>query len=134
MADSTDHTGPDAQLREVLEDLREDPDPPGRGEGHDASYRREPEQIDRRVEVPIEGCPECGEAVTDVRPIRQVAQERPPIEPEVVEVVTYRGECRECGTVETSHPLKTTEATGAAGPTWVLGRRQSRFFCGSVTA
>ena len=26
MADSTDHTGPDAQLREVLEDLREDPD------------------------------------------------------------------------------------------------------------
>lgn len=181
MADSNDHTDPDAQLREVLEDLRDDPvalieiilqqaqkicrltarveeleekvreltdeterlrkkreeveregkrqaapfrtdeekrssdpDPPGREEGHEASYRQEPEQIDRRVDVPMEDCPECGEAVTEVRPIRQVVEELPPIEPETVEVVTYRGECRECGTVETTHRLKTTEATGAA--------------------
>ena len=63
----------------------------------------------------MEGCPECGEPVTEVRPIRQVAQELPPIRPEVVEVTTYRGECEECGLVETTHPLKTTEATGAAG-------------------
>lgn len=181
MANSIDHTGPDAQLREVLEGLRDDPDalieiilrqaeqireltsrveeleqkvrelneenkrlrekrdeaeregkrqaapfrteeeersgdpdPPGREEGHSASYRREPDQIDRRVETPMEGCPECGEPVTEVRPIRQVVEELPPIEPETVEVTTYRGECQKCGTVETTHRLKTTEATGAA--------------------
>jgi regulator of replication initiation timing len=181
MADSIDHTDPDAQLREVLEGLRDDPDalieiilrqarqireltsrveqleqkvrelseenerlreereeaeregkrqaapfrtdenersgdpdPPGRKEGHEASYRREPEQIDRRVETPMKGCPECGDPVDEVRPIRQIVEELPPIEPETVEVVTYRGECEECGTVETTHRLKTTEATGAA--------------------
>jgi hypothetical protein len=51
----------------------------------------------------------------EVRPIRQVVEELPPTRPEVVEVTTYRGECEECGSVETTHPLKTTEATGAAG-------------------
>lgn len=181
MANSNDHTDPDAQLREVLEGLRDDPDvlieiilrqagqireltsrveeleqkvrelseenerlreereeveregkrqaapfrteekersddpsQPGRKEGHEASYRREPKQIDRRIETPMEGCPECGDPVTEVRPIRQVVEELPPIEPETVEVTTYRGECEECGTVETTHRLKTTEATGAA--------------------
>jgi len=73
------------------------------------------EQIDRRVEAPMEGCPECREPVTEVRPIRQVVEELPPTRPEILEVVTYRGECSEHGTVETTHPLKTTEATGAAG-------------------
>jgi hypothetical protein len=63
----------------------------------------------------MDGCPECGEPVTEVRPIRQVVEELPPTRPEVVEVTTYRGECEECGPVETTHPLKTTEATGAAG-------------------
>lgn len=179
MANSIDHTDPDAQLREVLEDLRDDPDalieiilrqaeqireltsrveeleqkvrelseenerlreereeaeregkrqaapfrteersgdpdPPGREEGHEASYRREPDQIDRRIEMPMDGCPECGEPVTEVRPIRQVVEELPPIQPETVEVTTYRGECQECGTVETTHRLQTTDATGAA--------------------
>jgi len=32
----------------------------------------------------------------------------------VVKLVTYRGSCHQCGTVETTHPLKTTSATGAA--------------------
>ena len=104
-----------APFRVEEEKRSEDPDLPGRDEGHEASYRREPAQIDRRVEAPMESCPECGKPVTEVRPIRQVIEELPPIRPEVVEVTTYRGECEECGPVETTHPLKTTEATGAAG-------------------
>jgi hypothetical protein len=63
----------------------------------------------------MEGCPECGDPVTKVRPVRQVVEELPPIEPVAIELTTYRGECQECGTVETTHPLKTTTATGAAG-------------------
>ena len=104
-----------APFRVEEKERSDEPDLPGRDEGHEASYRREPEQIDRRVEALMEGCPECGEPVTEVRPIRQVVEELPPIRPEVVEVTTYRGECEECGPVETTHPLKTTEATGAAG-------------------
>jgi transposase len=104
-----------APFRTREENRSDDPDLPGREEGHKASYRREPARIDRQVEAPMEGCPECGEPVTEVRPIRQVVEELPPIQPEVVELTTYRGECEECGPVETTHPLKTTEATGAAG-------------------
>lgn len=63
----------------------------------------------------MKGCPECGEPVTEVRPVRQVVEELPPVRPEVVELTTCRGECEECGSVETTHPLKTTGATGAAG-------------------
>jgi uncharacterized coiled-coil DUF342 family protein len=51
-----------APFRTREEKRSEDPDPPGREEGHKASYRREPARIDRQVEVPMEGCPECGEA------------------------------------------------------------------------
>lgn len=99
----------------VEEDKRsKDPDSPGREEGHEGSCRPEPERIDRRVEAPMEGCPECGGPVTEVRPIRHVVEELPPIEPETVEVVTYRGECQGCGSVKTTHRLKTTGATGAA--------------------
>jgi hypothetical protein len=104
-----------APFRIGEEERSDEPDLPGRDEGHEASYRREPARIDRRVEAPMEGCPECGEPVTEVRPIRQVVEELPPTRPEVVEVTTYRGECEECGPVETTHPLRTTEATGAAG-------------------
>jgi transposase len=43
-----------------------------------------------------------------------VVEELPPLEPETIEVITYRGECGRCGQVQTTHPLKTTEATGAA--------------------
>ena len=96
------------------EERSSDPSPPGRKEGHEAAYRSEPERIDAHVETPMHGCPECGGAVTDVRPIRQVVEEIPPIHPKVVEVTTYRGDCPECGAVETTHPLKTTSATGAA--------------------
>ena len=91
------------------------PSRPGRKGGHEASYRSEPEEIDTRVEVPLTCCPECEAPVSDVRPIRQVIEEIPPITPQVVELTTYRGDCDQCGPVETTHPLKTTSATGAAG-------------------
>jgi len=91
-----------------------EPASPGRAEGHAPAYRRAPEHIDERVEAPMSGCPECGGAVTDIRPIRQVVEEIPPIRPQVVEVVTYRGDCPACGPVETRHRLQTSRATGAA--------------------
>jgi hypothetical protein len=32
----------------------------------------------------------------------------------VTHLITYRGQCRDCGKVQSTHPLKTSEATGAA--------------------
>jgi hypothetical protein len=51
-----------APFRVEGEKRSDDPDLPGRDEGHEASYCREPEGARRRVDAPMEGCPECGEA------------------------------------------------------------------------
>jgi hypothetical protein len=104
-----------APFRTEAKQRSSSPSRPGRKGGHEASYRPEPAQIDARVDVPIACCLECEAPVCNVRPIRQVIEEIPPITPQVVELTTYRGDCDRCGTVETTHPLKTTSATGAAG-------------------
>lgn len=100
----------------------EAPKKPGRKGGHQASYRRPPEHIDRHVEVPFDEasgsiriCPGCGGPLERVRPIEQIIEELPRVKPEVIRLVTYRGCCRACGSVETHHRLSTSRATGAAG-------------------
>jgi hypothetical protein len=52
--------------------------------------------------------------VTDVVSVEQFIEEIPPVRPHVTRLVTYRGRCRACGEVHTSHPLQTSSATGAA--------------------
>src|SRR5579864_6284705 len=42
---------------------------PGRPKGHPGAQRAIPEQIDERVDVPLEACPKCGGSVTNVVPI-----------------------------------------------------------------
>jgi hypothetical protein len=64
--------------------------------------------------VPLPACPHCGGAVEGVEPIEQFIEEIPPVRPRVTHLVTYRGRCPQCGDVQSTHPLKTSEATGAA--------------------
>jgi hypothetical protein len=91
------------------------PGKPGRKGGHQAHFRRKPEQIDEHIEVPFtEGCPRCGGALSRVRAIEQFIEELPPMRPQVTRLVSYEGQCACCGQVETSHPLKTSRAVGAA--------------------
>ena len=59
------------------------PSRPGRKGRHKASYRPGPEQVDTHVDVPVACCPACEGPVSDVRPIRQVIEEIPPITPQV---------------------------------------------------
>jgi hypothetical protein len=87
---------------------------PGRPKGHPGARRSVPAQIDEQVEVPLPACPHCGGAVEDLEPIEQFIEEIPPIRPRVTRLVTYRGRCPDCGEVHSTHPLKTSEATGAA--------------------
>ncbi len=87
---------------------------PGRKPGHPGSYRRIPEQVDQRVEVPLEQCPQCGGPVHDVRAVEQYIEEIPAVRPQVSQIITYRGECSRCGKVSSRHPLQTSRAEGAA--------------------
>lgn len=87
---------------------------PGRPEGHPGAYRAVPTQVDEQVEVPLPACPHCGGAVEAVAPMAQFIEEIPPVRPRVTRLVTYRGQCPRCGVVQSTHPLKTSDATGAA--------------------
>jgi transposase len=87
---------------------------PGRPKGHPGSHRVVPPHIDEHVEVPLPACPQCGGAVEGIEPIEQFIEEIPPIRPRVTHLITYRGQCLCCGEVQSTHPLKTSEATGAA--------------------
>jgi transposase len=87
---------------------------PGRLKGHAGVYRAVPAQIDEHIDVPLPACPHCGGAVAGVEPIEQFIEEIPPVRPRVTHLVTYRGECSQCGEVQSTHPLKTSDATGAA--------------------
>lgn len=87
---------------------------PGRPEGHPGVHRAVPAQVDEHIEVPLPACPHCGGAVEDLEPIEQLIEEVPPIRPRVTRLVTYRGRCPDCGEVHSTHPLKTSSATGAA--------------------
>lgn len=87
---------------------------PGRPKGHPGVYRPVPREIDEHIEVPLPACPHCGGAVEDLAPIEQYIEEIPPVRPRVTRLVTYCGQCRQCGEVQSLHPLKTSFATGAA--------------------
>jgi transposase len=87
---------------------------PGRPKGHPGSHRVVPTYIDAEVDAPLPCCPQCGGAVELVEPIEQFIEEIPPVRPTVTRLVTYRGQCPHCGEVQSTHPLKSSDATGAA--------------------
>ncbi|MDZ7719065.1 MAG: transposase [Balneolaceae bacterium] len=90
------------------------PTKPGRKAGHEGTWRQPPTCIDEQIEVPLEGCPSCGGPVRNVHPIEQIIEEIPPITPRRYELTTYRGQCPQCGSVQSTHPLKTSDGQGAA--------------------
>jgi transposase len=87
---------------------------PGRPPGHPGSHRAVPAHVDDHIDVPLTACPGCGGAVTAVEPIEQFIEEIPPVRPHVTRLVTYRGCCACCGEVQSTHPLQSSTATGAA--------------------
>jgi len=95
---------------------------PGRKEGHAGSYRKPPNRPpDREVEAPLEDCPKCGGPVTNVAPLTQLIEEIRATLPELIRLTSYTGECKQCGDVHSEHPLKTSNAGGAAST--MLGPR-----------
>lgn len=87
---------------------------PGRPKGHKGTYRQVPDHIDKEIKVPLTHCPKCGGGISNVKEIEQYIEEIPEIKPIVYKLITYRGICEHCGEVQSSHPLKCSDATGAA--------------------
>ena len=96
------------------------PKRPGRKGGHEGVFRVRPpdEEVDRRIEIPLEHCPHCGDTLapeTD-EVVEQTIIEVPPVRPEVIRLLTHRNLCCGCGRrVASSHPLQVSTACGAAG-------------------
>ena len=90
------------------------PNRPGRKGGHTGQFRARPQRIDETIEVPLSQCPHCQGPVAQLRPLRQVIEEIPRVAVQVTELITYRGQCPQCGPVTSTHPLQQSQATGAA--------------------
>jgi transposase len=88
---------------------------PGSKEGHKGSYRSLPKSIDETIEVKLDSCPNCGNKIEHLRAIEQYIEELPEIRPKVYKLITWAGKCSRCSKqVQSKHPLKCSEATGAA--------------------
>jgi hypothetical protein len=74
-----------------------------------------PAQVDEHIEVLLPAGLHGGGAVEEVEPIEQSIEDIPPIRPRGTHLVTDRGVCPHCGEVHSTHPLKTSCATGVSG-------------------
>lgn len=87
---------------------------PGRRVGHVGVNRPVPDRIDATLSVPLDACPQCGGAVSQLQPVVQYIEEIPPVVPRVIQLTTHRGTCARCGPVTSTHPLKTGAGQGAS--------------------
>src|SRR5712692_11084713 len=73
-----------------------DPKTPGRKAGQGPfSYRSQPtpDEVDETKEEPLDGCPQCGGAVTELKEHQQFVIDLPAIEPQITRYVTESGYC-----------------------------------------
>ena len=103
-----------APFRRPEKKRKANPKPPGRKPGHPPSHRLPPPTVDECVEAPLDCCPHCGGPVDDSRPLDQIVEEILPMV-QRVRIRTWRGRCRRCGAVRSSHPEQVSRAGGAAG-------------------
>lgn len=92
------------------------PKKPGRAEGHPGAHRCIPAEVDQEIVVALEQCPQCGQALEQVRPVVQYIEELPVIRPQIIKLVTHQAHCPHCQqSVRSTHPLQVSLAQGAAG-------------------
>jgi transposase len=99
--------------------LVEHPKRPGRKAGQGRFTRRaqpEPEQVDETKVAKLQGCPECGGRLREIREHQQFEADIPEVKPMITRFVTYSGYCVSCHRrVHSRHPDQTSDAIGAAG-------------------
>lgn len=89
----------------------------GRKKGHKPSFREPPKDVDRTVEVKLEGsCPDCGSTLEEKRFHEHYVVDIPQIIPTTIKYVTESGKCPCCEQRwNSAHPGLPSFATGAAG-------------------
>ncbi len=92
---------------------------PGRKPGHRGSYLKAPHRHpDESIDQPLQSCPICARDLSG-QPQHAIIQnilEIPKVSPRFIRLTTYQCDCPRCGqSVRSQHPLKVSEATGAAG-------------------
>ncbi len=93
-----------------------EPKKPGRKKGTPATHRDRPTKVDREIDVPVEGCPDCCCAVENVEVHRQFQTDLPPVTPVTTQFNVEVGTCPHCGKrVQGRHPEQISDALGAAG-------------------
>jgi transposase len=92
---------------------------PGRKAGQGKFVRREKpaaEQVKQTKVAHLQGCPECGSALSAIREHEQYVADIPVVEPIIIRYVTFSGYCGNCHKrVHSQHPEQTSQAAGAAG-------------------
>jgi transposase len=101
--------------REQLKVKPEERKNAGRRPGHPGAYRQAPREFDETIVVTLDSCPRCSAPVESGPMLTQYIEEIPPIRPRVTRLVTFAGQCPNCGEVHSTHPLQTSKAQGAAG-------------------
>lgn len=78
---------------------------PGQKPGHAGSYRQRPTEADEIIEVKLEDCPHCHNALNDMKTCEQYVEEIIPAHTTVICYRTYKGYCPNCQcTVQSRHP------------------------------
>jgi hypothetical protein len=103
------------RIRDEKRKSEADKQRPGRKAGHEGKCQLKPEQVDEEVEAKLGCCPSCGGTLSGQQPIEQWLIDLPEVKPVVTKLTTYRAGCGQCGEVESVHPLKVSQAIGAAG-------------------
>lgn len=105
-----------APFRREEKEKKKNKKKPGRKPGHEGDYRKFTGEPDQIIEEELESCPQCGhDEFYDIDKTEQFVQD---IVAYLVttKLVTYKGTCCHCHQeVQTDHPLKISNATGAAG-------------------
>jgi transposase len=94
----------------------ENPGKPGQKAGHKGYYRTiEESEVEGTIKTELPCCPYCKGEVNDIRNIEQIIEEIPEIKRVAYRLITQYGWCSCCQKeVYSSHPLQTSQATGAA--------------------
>jgi len=94
---------------------------PGKGEFKNREKPKE-EEITETKKAELNGCPDCGSALEDVREQEQYEIDIPVIKPVITRYVMLSGKCPQCGKRhKLCHPDQISEAVGASGV--VIGPR-----------
>jgi transposase len=92
------------------------PQKPGRPKGHPGVRRAIPDHVDQEIVVPLHQCPDCGQVLSQPRPVVQYIEELPVVRPHVIKLITHEADCPHCQkAVRSTHPLQVSLAEGAAG-------------------